>query len=163
MERASKAELRERLFRVSVSLKGLNAAFEIAAGAALLVVSPAWILRVTAFLTQDELAEDPHDLLANTLLHAAKHLSLGGKYFMAVYLLSHGIIKLGLVAALLEEWLGAYPAAIIVFAAFIVYQIYRFTFTHGMGLIALSLFDAIVISLVWLEYRALKERCSSRG
>jgi uncharacterized membrane protein len=45
---------------------------------------------------------------------------------------------------------------VIVFGAFIVYQLYRFTFTHGIGLIALSVFDLVVIWLIWLEYRALR-------
>lgn len=150
-------ELRKRLFRIGVSLKGFDGVVEIAGGTMLLIVSPAWILRVVASLTQDELTQDPHDFVANTLLHAAKHLSLGTEYFMAAYFLIHGVIKLGMVTALLKEWLWAYPTAIVVFAAFIAYQIYRFTLTHGAGLIALSLFDAIVILLVWLEYQALKE------
>jgi uncharacterized membrane protein len=38
----------------------------------------------------------------------------------------------------------------------VVYQIYRFTLTGGIGLIALTVFDLIVISLIWLEYRAVK-------
>ena len=65
---------------------------------------------------------------------------------------------LGLVWALLKHKLWAYPLSIIVFAAFIVYQLYRFTFTRGLGLIALSLFDLVVIWLIYLEYRALKQR-----
>ncbi len=162
MERINSAKLRETLFRSSVSLKGLDAALEIVAGGALLAMSPDWILRTIAFLTQDELAEDPRDLVANYLLHAAQNFSLGSERFAALYLLSHGVIKIGLVAALLKAKLWAYPAALIVFGAFILYQLYRFTYTHGLGLIALSLFDLIVIWLIWLEYRALKVR-ASRG
>jgi uncharacterized membrane protein len=45
-----------------------------------------------------------------------------------------------------------------VFGAFIAYQLYRFTFTHSIGLIALSLFDFAVIWLIWLEYRSLGSR-----
>ena len=45
---------------------------EIVGGIALLVVSPALILRVIEFLTQDEIAEDPRDLVANYLLDAAR-------------------------------------------------------------------------------------------
>jgi len=162
VESIKKAKLREFLFRASVSLKGLDAGLEIVGGAALLTVSPDWILRAISFLTQDELAEDPRDLVANHLLHAAQSLSLGTERFAAIYLLSHGIIKIGLVGALLKDKLWAYPAAVIVFGAFIVYQLYRFSFTHGLGLIALSLFDAIVIWLIWLEYRAVKVQ-GSRG
>jgi uncharacterized membrane protein len=149
--------LRERFFRVSVLLKGLNALLEIVGGVTLLGVSPAFILRTVALLTQDELAEDPRDFIANYFLHAASHLSLSGQRFAAIYLLGHGVIKIGLVWALLKHKLWAYPLSIIVFGAFIVYQLYRFTLTHGLGLIALSLFDLVVIWLIYLEYRALKQ------
>ena len=149
---------REMSFRIGIALKGLNAALEIAGGAALAAVSPAFILRSVARLTQHELAEDPRDLIANYFLHAASHWSLSGQRFAAAYLFSHGVIKIGLVWALLKHKLWAYPLSIIVFAAFIVYQLYRFTFTRGLGLIALSLFDLVVIWLIYLECRALKQR-----
>jgi len=139
----------------------VNAALEILGGAALVVVGPAFIPRVIALLTQDELAEDPRDLIANYLLHASSQLSLGGQLFAAIYLLSHGLIKIGLVWALLKCKLWAYPLSMIVFGAFIVYQLYRFTFTHGPGLIALSVFDLVVIGLIYFEYRALKRRSAA--
>lgn len=148
--------MRELLFRVSVAFKGLNAALEIVGGMALAVTSPAFVLHIVALLTQDELAEDPRDRVANYLLRVASQMSLGGQRFAAVYLLSHGVIKIGLVWALLTYRLWAYPVSIAVFGAFILYQLYRFTFTHGLGLIALSAFDLLVIWLVYLEYRALK-------
>jgi uncharacterized membrane protein len=147
---------RERLFNVSVKLKGLYAALEIAGGVALLAVGPGVILRVVATLTQDELARDRRDLIANAIYHAVQNLALGGKNFAAFYLLSHGIIKVFLAGALLKRRLWAYPLAEAVFGAFIVYQLYRFTFTRSLGLIALSLFDAVLIWLICLEYRALK-------
>jgi uncharacterized membrane protein len=153
--------LRERLFRVSVALKGLNAALEIVGGVALTAVSPAFILHVVALLTQDEITEDPRDLVANYLLRSASQMSLGSEVFAAIYLLSHGVIKLGLVWALLKYRLWAYPLSMAVFGAFIAYQLYRFTFTHGLGLVALSVFDLVVISLIYLEYRALKRRSTA--
>ncbi len=156
MDKSPKQRLRERLFRISVSLKGLDAALELVSGAALYIISPGFILRAVAFVTLDELAEDPRDLVANYALEFAKHLSVGTEHFTALYLLIHGVIKLLLVAALLRDMLWAYPIAIIVFFGFIAYQLYRFTFTHSVGLIGLSLFDLVVIVLIWLEYRALK-------
>ncbi|MGH9435773.1 MAG: DUF2127 domain-containing protein, partial [Terriglobia bacterium] len=65
MNNATRAHLRELFFRVTVWLKGLDAILEIVGGIGLLLVSPAVILRVVAFLTQDELAEDPRDLVAH--------------------------------------------------------------------------------------------------
>lgn len=110
MNNNTKANLREIFFRGSVSLKGLDAALEIVGGAALLAVSPTFIVRVIAVLTQNELAEDPRDLVANYALAATKHLSIGTEHFMAYYLFSHGVIKLALVLALLRRRLWAYTA-----------------------------------------------------
>lgn len=157
-----RARLRELLFRIGVSLKGLDGVFEIAGGVALFVVSPVWILRAVALLTQGELIEDPRDLVANFLLNTAERLSLGSEHFAAAYLLAHGIAKIGLVAALLKEKRWAYPVAMIVFAGFIAYQCYRFTLTGALGLLAVSLFDLVVIGLIWLEYRAMRP-CGQAG
>ncbi len=161
MEKIQKARLRELLFRVSVMLKGLDALVELVGGIALWLVSPGYIVWVVRFLTQDEISEDPHDFVANFLRHAASHFSLASEHFMAIYLLAHGVVKGFVVAALLRDKVWAYPVAIVVFGGFIVYQIYRFTLTGGFGLIALSVFDLIVIWLVWLEYRAVKSRLAT--
>jgi uncharacterized membrane protein len=50
--------------------------------------------------------------------------------------------------------------AIAVFAVFIVYQIYRFTLTHSIWLLAITLLDIVVIWLTWQEYRFLRRRRS---
>jgi len=83
---------------------------------------------------------------------------VSGKHFMAIYLLSHGVVKMFAVVALLKNKLWGYPLSIVIFGGFIVYQIYRFTLTGGIGLIALTVFDLVVICLIWLEYRAVKSR-----
>lgn len=149
--------VREVLFRVSVWLKGLNALSELIGGVALFAVSPPLILHVVRFLTQDEIAEDPRDLIANALRHAAGRLTFATEHFMAIYLLVHGAVKLVLVWALLARVLIAYPASIAIFAGFIVYQLYRYAFMQGVGLLVLSAFDLVVIGLIVLEYRALRQ------
>ncbi|HUY69360.1 MAG TPA: DUF2127 domain-containing protein [Alphaproteobacteria bacterium] len=150
--------LRELLFRVSVSLKGLDAVLEIIGSTLLWAFGPGSIVNMVAFLTQDELREDPHDPVSNFAVKAATHLSVGTEHFVAFDLLCDGLIKVLLVAALLRHKLWAYPAAMIVFGLFIAYQIYRFTFTHGIGLLVLSGFDVFLIGLIGLEYQALKRR-----
>ena len=161
MKPAARAHLREFLFRISVVLKGLDALLELVGGIALWVVSPGFMIRLVHLLTQDEIAEDPHDLVANLLRHSVTRLSLSSEHFMAIYLIAHGVVKGLVVVALLRSKLWAYPAAIAVFGGFIGYQVYRFTLTGGFGLVALSVFDFIVIWLIWLEYRATKFRRST--
>lgn len=139
-------------------LKGADGMLEIVAGIALLTINPLMILRATLSLTQDGIAEDPRDFVAGYLRRAAAHLSLSGEHFMAVYLLAHGAIKLILIAGLLREKLPVYPVSMVVFVGFIAYQVYRFSFTHSLGLIALSIFDLAIICLIYLEYRFLRAR-----
>jgi uncharacterized membrane protein len=77
---------------------------------------------------------------------------------LAIHLLSHGVVKMFAVLALLKNKLWGYPLSIVVFGGFIAYQIYRFTLTGGIGLIALTIFELVVVGLIWLEYRAVKSR-----
>ncbi len=58
--------------------------------------------------------------------------------------------------ALLRGKLWAYPWAIGVFAAFGVYQIYRYFISQSGWLIALTVLDAIVILLTWFEWRRVR-------
>ena len=153
-----RSQLRERFFRIGVTLKGLHAGLEVPGGIVLLAVRPDFIVRAIESLTPDEIAEDPSDLVANYLLDAARHLSLSSQHFVGYYLLIHGVTKAFLVVALLKSKLWAYPLALIAFGAIVVYLLCRFTFTHSIGLIVLSLFDLVVIWLIWLEYRDLKSR-----
>ena len=144
------------LFIVSVILKGFNAAVEIIGGIIVAIVSQSFIIKIVLFLTQEELLEDPSDKIANYLINSAQYFSLSAKHFIAFYLLSHGIIKLALVIGLLKNKLWSYPVSIVVFGIFIIYQIYRYYFTHSLWLLILTAFDLIVVWLVWHEYKYLR-------
>ena|SRR5665213_405375 len=154
---------RELLFLASVWFKGLDGLLELIGGIALVSVKPAFVLHIARLVTQDEIAEDPRDWVANALRHAAAHLSLGGKEFMAIYLLIHGGVKLGLVLALLKRVLVAYPISVAIFAGFIAYQLYRYTFTNGLALLVLSAVDMVVIVFIMLEYVALRRGRHDHG
>src|SRR5206468_3996370 len=113
-----------QVFVVSVLGKGVHALIEVVGGVALYLFSSDTIGRWIDHI-------DPHEWLA-------RHLDLGEQRFFAFYLLSHGLIKGVLVFGLLREKLWAYPASIAVFALFIAYQLYRYSWTHDVALIALS-------------------------
>ena len=129
-----------RIFVVSVAAKGLHALIEIAGGLAL-------------YLLSSEAIADwirPHEW-------AASHFKPEEQHFYAFYLLSHGLVKSVVVYGLLREKLWAYPASFVVFSLFIAYQLYRYSFTHDIALIALSIFDLFVIALAVHEYRLLRK------
>lgn len=154
---ASPGEKRiHKLFQISILLKGAHAFMEIFGGIALYLFSTSAIVGVMNGLARAELIEDPTDFLARHLLQFAQGFSLEAQHFYAAYLLSHGLVKIVLVAGLLREKLWAYPASFAVLGAFIAYQLYRFSYTHDLALIALTLLDLIIIGLAWHEYRLLR-------
>lgn len=147
-----------RIFEVSVLLKGAHALIECAGGIALALVRRDTITDLVNRLTQDELIEDPHDFVATHLLAWAQHFSVGSKEFYAFYLLSHGAVKILLVTQMLRDKLWSYPTSLIVLGLFIVYQVYRYSYTHGTGLIVLTVFDVFVMGLIWHEYGLMRRR-----
>ena len=146
-------------------LKGAHAVIECVGGIILAIVSTKRIGRFVDALTQDELVKDPNDVVATHLRTFAQHFSVDSKNFYAFYLLSHGIVKVFLVWGLLRNKMWAYPTSLVVLGLFIVYQLYRYAYTHSLGLVALTVLDLIVMWLVWHEYRLMRRHIpiSKRG
>jgi len=149
----------DKTFKIGLVLKGLDGILEIAGGILLLFLSPHAIEHIARTLTAHELSEDPHDLIARYILHTASHLTTSTTLFGAVYLLSHGVAKVVLVALVLRDKLWAYPWLIALLLAFIAYQLYRITAVHfSIGLTLLTIFDAVLVWLTWREYQARRTR-----
>ena len=143
----------DRVFEVGILAKGLNGLGEIVGGVLLLLVTPAALMGWVRRLTAGELSEDPRDLVATYLLHTAGGLDSGNLVFGALYLLVHGLVKVVLVIALLKNRLWAYPWMIAVLLAFVGYQVYQIVLTPTVGMVALTAFDLIIITLTAIEYR----------
>ena len=143
----------DRVFEVGIILKGLNGLAELVAGVLLLLATPGSIRRLAVVLTQGELSEDPHDIIARYSLHTASGLTGSALRFGAVYLLLHGAVKVVLVIALLLNKLWAYPCMIVVLLIFIGYQLYRIALQPSAGLVLLTAFDVVIVALTWREYR----------
>src|SRR5215471_1212335 len=145
----------DKTFKIGLVLKGLDGVLEVVGGILLLFLSPDAIEHLVRMLTAHELSEDSHDIVARYLLRTTVHLNHGTTLFGAIYLLSHGIAKIVLVALVLRDKLWAYPWLIGLLLAFIAYQLYEIIAVHfSAGLTALTVFDAFLVWLTWREYRA---------
>jgi uncharacterized membrane protein len=151
-----------QIFEIGILLKGAHALVECVGGLVLAVVSTSDIARLVDALTQEELIEDPHDFVATHLLSLAQNFTVGTQRFYAFYLLSHGLVKVFLVVFLLRNKLWAYPVSLVVLGLFVLYQLYRFSYTQGLGLIALTVFDVGVMGLIWHEYRSVRRHPALR-
>ena len=150
-----------RIFRWSLILKAIDSVIEMAGGAVLYVIPSGLIVALANWLTRSELLEDPRDFLANMIMHSAEVLSMSQKAAAAIYLISHGAIKLFLVIMVLRDraaW--AYPAFMIALTLLIAYQSYQIALSHSLWMIVLTVFDALILVLTWHEYglhRRVKE------
>jgi len=147
----------DRTFKIGLVLKGADGVLQIIGGVLLLVLSPSSINRIAQSLTAHELSQDPYDRIAYYILHTTSTLNSGTTLFAVIYLLSHGVSKVILVAMVLKEKLAAYPWLIALLVGFIAYQLYVITLVKfSWGLSALTVFDVFLIWLTWREYQARK-------
>jgi len=143
------------LFLVSLIVKALFSAIEILGGILFLFTGTA--TSILTYLTNQELLEDPSDFFANHIQQFLPYLATHSQLFFALYLLSHGLVKIFLVINLLRNKIWAYPWTLVVLGLFIIYQLYRLTFGFSITLIALTVFDVLLVWLTWHEYMLVKK------
>ena len=109
-KRNSQQPVLHYLFELGIFLKFLNGLLEVVGGVFLFLSTPQSLSKLAAKLLTNELLEDPRGLVANTLLHAAQRLSANAQVFASVYLLVHGIVKVGLVIGVVEKEAAGIPS-----------------------------------------------------
>jgi uncharacterized membrane protein len=139
-----------RSFQVGISIKGFDGLVEVIGGIVVWFITPA--NGAVAAISRYE-QSGPHNFLVEHFFHTVHILANGDKFFVSSFLLSHGIVKIILVVALWFNRLWAYPLMILVFGGFAIYQVYRLTYSHSSVLLAITIFDFIVVWLTWREYR----------
>jgi uncharacterized membrane protein len=144
------------VFEASLVVKGLLASGEAIGGLGLLLTPNMAILKLVAWLTRHEIAQDPTDPMATWFRHAAEAFPIQTQHFYAWYLMGHGFLKLLMVLMLARRILWAYPIAMAVLAGFVTYQMLHWTHTHSVVLVLLSGLDSLMIVLVFREWREMK-------
>ena len=147
----------DAIFRVSIILKGVDAAAEIIGGLLLLLINPSQIKGLIHWLTASELRSDPHDFIANLLVHVGHNFNNNSRLYVGIYLLAHGVIKMFVIVNVLRNKYWAYPLLIIVLFGFVVYQGIQIAHTQSIGLILLTIFDLFIIIMTALEWRKQHE------
>jgi uncharacterized membrane protein len=150
------ATLLDKVFETGLVLKGISGAVELITGSVLFFVSPSSIHRFITFLTQSTLQEDPHDKVATLLVHSTQHIGQNGKGFLVAYLWIHAFIKLIAVIGILKNLLWAYPFSLITLGLLMLYQIYTIIIHATVGLVLLTIFDVLILWLIWREYGQAK-------
>jgi uncharacterized membrane protein len=140
-------------FEIGILLKFFHGLFEVLVG--IFLATPGRLVtdNLIIALTQQEISEDPDDLIANYLIKIGKSISPGINLFAVFYLIFHGIVNLLVATALLKNKIWAYPLAMVIFGLFVIYQIYRYFHTHSLMMLVLTLFDVFIVTVIFLEYK----------
>lgn len=103
-----------------------------------------------------ELIEDPTDLLIRAVSPFFQHSSFTVTYFLAIYLIFWGVVDILLSINLLRHKMWAFSASIYLIGAFVLYEIYRFSYTRSLVLAYVIILDLILLWLIGKEYNKLK-------
>jgi len=152
----------DTVFKISVILKGLDALAEIVGGVLLLFVTHSEITRLASWLSRNPLAGGSHSYIATLINHNAQQLVHTSTLFGAIYLLSHGVIKMFVIINVLRDKYWAYPLLIVVLLGFSIFQIISILSSHSIAVMLLTAFDVFIMVLTWFEWqRKRKKRAKS--
>lgn len=141
------------LFLATLAGKGLLGIVQIAVAVSITLGMFNRLPAIVQSFVAKELAEDPSDFIAGYLLATANSLPVAHADFFAIYFGAHGLLHVIVVALLLFGRVWAYPFAILVLVAFIVYQWIEWMSVGGTMLLLLGVIDVFVIYLTVLEWR----------
>lgn len=141
------------VFTLALILKLVNGAFEVFVALLTLFISPALVIRITEFVTSDELAQDPGDPIASFLRDAGHSFAIHTHYLFALYLALHGAVKIALVVGIFMKKKIAYPLFMVALALFGAYEAYRGFVRHELLLQMLAIIDFSTLLLTAYEYR----------
>ena len=137
-----------------IFFKGIDGLLETLSGIVLVSVSSQTITHLVYRLFGSELLE-PDDFITHYLVSLLTHLSVSTQAFVSIFLLGHGLVKLGLAASIWFNKLWAYPVAGIVLSVLVVYQVIRFSSSDSVLLLLLTFIDIMIIAMLRPEYKRL--------
>jgi uncharacterized membrane protein len=152
----------ERIYRIGIIIKGIDGFLEFVAGTAILI-SPRLVHMMLSMLAS-ELGQHnarPFQFIAEYIGRVDTQLLHSGLVFLTLFLIIHGAVKLGLVYCLLKRIEKAYPAALVILCAFLVYQVYVLITDPSILMAFFTVLDVVIIWLVWTEYQELKTKAKN--
>ena len=149
--------LLHNFFEITILIKGISGLLEIMFGFLFIFLDRQTIYNLLIGASHRKVISHSGHFAADYLVRQANNFSLNTKYFIAFYFLFYGAMNLFLIISLLRGKMWAYPAAMVFFVIFIVYQFYRFFMRHSGLLLFFAIFDIFLVALTWFEYERVKK------
>lgn len=141
-------------YLVAIAIKGIDGLIEFVAGVLIAVFGSHGLYRFAVWATAPELVRHPGNHAIHAIRHGAYHLAHGPHRFAIIYLLAHGLLKIGLVINLFIEHMWIFPVSVVVLLGFIGFMGVRLAEHWSPWLLAFAIFDAFTVALVVNEWRA---------
>ena len=157
-----KSSLLHRAYLAAILIKGFDGAVEGLTGLIIVIAGRQRLLEWVIRLTAPEL-NGRHPAL-HALQRGAERLAEGPHPFVIFYLLVHGLVKLGLVIALLRG--GGrlvFPVASLILAGFVIYMSWRLTIRWSDWLLGFAVFDLVTLALVLIEWHSRLQRVTTQS
>ena len=151
--------IENRLFKLGMWWRIIYGFLRLIIGFAFLKIVNTPFLDILYKLTRTEIGEDPTDFIVSFINSFLQNHPFTVTYFLAAYLIFWGVVDMILSASLLRHRLWAFPVTLWLIAFFVLYMIYRFTYTHSPILLATIIFDFFIFWLVYKEYKKTKTYC----
>lgn len=146
---------RINFFRLAMFWRIFYGALRLLLGLALLKLINVPIADLLYKVMKYELAEDPTDLLFNVVNVFLQLHPLSITYFVSAYLIFWGLIDIGILVSLLRHKKWAFPVSFWLISFFVIYELYRFTYTNSFILLGIVFIDLMILWLIWKEYRRM--------
>ena len=147
----------DRLFILTVLIKGIDGGLGIIGGILLAFVKPHTLDLIVAWLTTHELSRNPQDYLFNFLIHWVSQLDVSKLAFASAYLIAHGAMKSFVAITLLLGRPWSYPLGSAFLVLFMAYTGYRLNLHWSWPLAAFFCFDLFTLVMVVREWQKQRQ------
>ncbi len=139
------------LYRLGLVSKASVGLLQFCAGLFLWLAPAGSLVRMLDGISHARLIQNPLLPLLPALRTWAAALPGPANSFYALYLMGHGALSFCVILAIILRLRSAYPVAMVILSALVLYQIGEFIHTEDPALLALSAVDLIVMIIVSID------------
>lgn len=147
------------LYVSGIAGKAVDGVAELLGGIPLILLSSAQLMSAGRWISSGWQGADAGPVGALIRSGVAALAAPGGRIW-GLYLLIHGLVKVGIVTALLFGSRRAYPWAVGALGLFLVVQLAQLAISPGVGVAILTVLDALILWLTvheWRRSRSLRD------
>ena len=158
-----KRKIVQHLFNFFIFIKGIDGLIELLGGLVFILLKKEVLIRIISHIFHYDLFDIPNKVILKWVTAISNALTTNVQIFISIVLIGSGLIKMVISFNLLRRKIAIFPIAIGFLLLLYIYQIIQMFYTPSIFMYLFNLFDAIVILVIYLEYRHLKKNREFRS